>query len=155
MYDVYVSNDVLTKAEAHFTRQARQGLEAMGLLAGEPRTHEGKQYTFVEEYFTAQNNASSVYVRFSDAAFTDLVKQFHENKSKIIVGWMHSHPGYGCFMSHTDLATQEKYFPEPFHVALVADPLKTEKGRMLFRAYKASGKNYRETSYAIVERRMQ
>jgi len=152
MYDVYVSSEVLKKAGAHFTGQSQHGLEAMGLLAGEPRKHEGKEYTFVEEYFTAKNNASSVSVRFSDSAFADLVKQYREH-NKIIVGWMHSHPGYGCFMSHTDLATQEKYFPEPFHVALVADPTKTEQGRMVFRAYKASGKNYQELSYAIVERR--
>ena len=155
MYDVYVSYDAIKKAENHFVQQARTGKEAMGLLLGEPRTWKGKQYTFVEDYVTAQNNASSVSVKFSDAAFSDLVKQCREHGNKIIVGWKHSHPGYGCFMSHTDLATQEKYFYEPFHVAFVADPTKKENGRMLLRAYKASGKKYWEVSYAIVERRRQ
>ncbi|MEW5955377.1 MAG: Mov34/MPN/PAD-1 family protein [Candidatus Micrarchaeota archaeon] len=153
MYDVYVSNDALKKAEAHFTQQAAKGLEAMGLLLGEPRTWQGKEYTFVEEYFTAQNSASSVLVKFSENAFADLVRQYREHRGKIITGWLHSHPSFGCFMSRTDLATQEKFFPEPFHVALVADPTKKEGGRMLLRAYKAADGSYREVSYAVVERR--
>ena len=43
-----------------------------------------------------------------------------------VVGWYHSHPGYGCWMSGIDVNTQQlnqRHF-EPF-VALVIDPLRT------------------------------
>jgi 26S proteasome regulatory subunit N11 len=40
-----------------------------------------------------------------------------------IVGWYHSHPGYGIFMSETDMNTHSKLLQfSPFVIALVADP---------------------------------
>ena len=46
-----------------------------------------------------------------------------------IVGWYHSHPGYGIFMSETDLNTQSKLLQfSPFVIALVVDPEINEFG---------------------------
>ena len=46
-----------------------------------------------------------------------------------IVGWYHSHPGYGIFMSETDLATHGKLLQfSPFVIALVVDPEINEFG---------------------------
>jgi len=46
-----------------------------------------------------------------------------------IVGWYHSHPGYGVFMSETDLATHGKLLQfSPFVIALVVDPEINEFG---------------------------
>jgi proteasome lid subunit RPN8/RPN11 len=46
-----------------------------------------------------------------------------------IVGWYHSHPGFGLFMSETDLDTHGKLLQfSPFVVALVADPEINEFG---------------------------
>lgn len=46
-----------------------------------------------------------------------------------IVGWYHSHPGYGIFMSETDLDTHNKLLQfSPFVVALVVDPEANEFG---------------------------
>ncbi|KHJ81212.1 hypothetical protein OESDEN_19102, partial [Oesophagostomum dentatum] len=43
-----------------------------------------------------------------------------------VVGWYHSHPGYGCWLSGIDVATQSlnQQFQEPW-VAIVVDPLRT------------------------------
>lgn len=42
------------------------------------------------------------------------------NKSENIVGWYHSHPGYGCWLSGIDVNTQmlNQQYQDPF-VALV------------------------------------
>jgi len=46
-----------------------------------------------------------------------------------IVGWYHSHPGYGIFMSEIDLNTQSKLLQfSPFVIALVVDPEINEFG---------------------------
>ena len=46
-----------------------------------------------------------------------------------IVGWYHSHPGYGIFMSETDLTTHGKLLQfSPFVIALVVDPEINEFG---------------------------
>jgi proteasome lid subunit RPN8/RPN11 len=39
-----------------------------------------------------------------------------------IVGWYHSHPGLGVFLSARDLSTQRSFFANPWQIALVVDP---------------------------------
>ena len=43
-----------------------------------------------------------------------------------MVGWYHSHPGYGCWLSGIDCQTQmtQQMFQEPF-LAIVIDPHRT------------------------------
>ncbi|KAF8951178.1 COP9 signalosome complex subunit 5 [Haplosporangium bisporale] len=57
--------------------------------------------------------------------------QYMENIKKVgrlehAVGWYHSHPGYGCWLSGIDVNTQmqNQQFQDPF-VALVIDPNRT------------------------------
>ncbi|CAI7750720.1 unnamed protein product [Closterium sp. NIES-54] len=50
-----------------------------------------------------------------------------------VVGWYHSHPGYGCWLSGIDVSTQmlNQEFQEPF-LAVVIDPTRTvSAGKML------------------------
>jgi proteasome lid subunit RPN8/RPN11 len=41
----------------------------------------------------------------------------------VILGWYHSHPGYGIFLSEDDQFIHRNFFPAPFHVAIVVDPI--------------------------------
>ena len=43
-----------------------------------------------------------------------------------MVGWYHSHPGYGCWLSGIDVGTQstQQQYQEPF-LAIVVDPHRT------------------------------
>ncbi len=45
-----------------------------------------------------------------------------------IVGWYHSHPRFGIFLSAHDLAIQTTYFSQPWQVAYVFDPVQHERG---------------------------
>ena len=51
----------------------------------------------------------------------------HYPDSKII-GWHHTHPNLGVFLSSYDLFIQENFFDLPFQIAYVIDPLKNERG---------------------------
>jgi proteasome lid subunit RPN8/RPN11 len=42
--------------------------------------------------------------------------------SPVIVGWYHSHPGFGIFLSEHDVFIQRNFFREPFQLAYVVDP---------------------------------
>ncbi len=44
-----------------------------------------------------------------------------------IVGWYHSHPGFGAFFSSTDKKTQKDFFNQPFDIGLVVDPFRKEE----------------------------
>ena len=126
----------------------------MGLLVGEAFLHKGKPYTLIEDYVTATNDSTAISVRFSPEAFADLAKQYSsKHKGKLVVGWCHSHPGYGCFLSGTDLSTQRRYFSEPWHVAVVIDPLRSENGSPARKVFKLNSASYEEVSYAVIERR--
>ena len=44
-----------------------------------------------------------------------------------IVGWAHTHPGFGVFLSNFDKEQHERYFPEPWQIAYVMDNLSAER----------------------------
>ncbi len=62
-------------------------------------------------------------------------------------------PGYGCFLSSTDVATQENFFGEPFHFAVVVDPTKEEEGQVVKRAFRVEFGEPYEIPFAVVERK--
>lgn len=48
-----------------------------------------------------------------------------------IMGWYHSHPGMGVFMSETDKRTQQAFFSHPWCLSIVCDPVTHEIGYFL------------------------
>ncbi|XP_014598864.1 PREDICTED: COP9 signalosome complex subunit 5-like isoform X2 [Polistes canadensis] len=61
-----------------------------------------------------------------------------------VIGWYHSHPGYGCWLSGIDVATQllNQNFQDPF-VAIVIDPVQTiSAGKVCLGAFRTYPKNY-------------
>ncbi|CAI9727182.1 COP9 signalosome complex subunit 5 [Octopus vulgaris] len=62
-----------------------------------------------------------------------------------VIGWYHSHPGYGCWLSGIDVSTQmlNQQFQEPF-VAIVVDPVRTiSAGKVNMGAFRTYPKGYR------------
>lgn len=154
LYEAYVYKQALDAALDHAKTAAGQGLEAMGLFIGQPYTYQGTPYTLVHHYVTAPNNSTAVSVRFSPQAISQLAQQYaRHHKGKLITGWCHSHPSYGCFLSQTDVNTQRRFFSEPWHVAMVIDPLSKQGNSPLYRMFKLEGSTYRECSFAIIEPR--
>ena len=79
----------------------------------------------------------------------DILKK-KENKDNLLrLGWWHSHPDFGCFLSSVDLETQQSVFFQPYHVALVVDPIR--KDYKFFTLDKELKKGYKEISYAIIK----
>jgi COP9 signalosome complex subunit 5 len=61
-----------------------------------------------------------------------------------IIGWYHSHPGYGCWLSGIDVNTQKlnQSFQDPF-LAVVIDPNRTvAAGRVEIGAFRTYPENY-------------
>lgn len=54
-----------------------------------------------------------------------LDQQFPDDR---IVGWHHTHPGFGVFLSGYDLFIHRHYFSAPWQIALVVDPKSHELG---------------------------
>ena len=61
------------------------------------------------------------------------------------IGWYHSHPGYGCWLSGIDVSTQmlNQNFQDPF-VAIVVDPIRTiSAGKVNLGAFRTYPKGYK------------
>jgi proteasome lid subunit RPN8/RPN11 len=58
---------------------------------------------------------------------------------EMIVGWYHSHPGLGAFFSATDRRTQAAFFPHPYSVGWVLDPVLDDEAFFVGRESVAPG----------------
>ena len=55
----------------------------------------------------------------------------------MVVGWYHSHPGFGCWLSGVDISTQNSF--EQLNqraVAVVVDPVQSVKGKVVIDAFR-------------------
>lgn len=65
----------------------------------------------------------------------DMLKQ--TSRMEMVVGWYHSHPGFGCWLSGVDINTQQSF--EALNsraVAVVIDPVQSVKGKVVIDAFR-------------------
>jgi COP9 signalosome complex subunit 5 len=126
---------------------ARSGgdLEIMGLLQGKVEPH-----TFIimdafalpvvgTETRVNPGAESAEYI----ICYLELIKQVGKTENPI--GWYHSHPGYGCWLSGIDVTTQMTYqaYNEPW-LALVVDPKRTiNSNKVEVGAFRTYPKDYK------------
>lgn len=83
----------------------------------------------------------------------DRVRSYRETSQKALLGWYHTHPDLGIFLSETDLEkTHRVLFAEPFQVALVYDPVRHRAGYFFWEAPQiidASEAPWREFEIAV------
>jgi proteasome lid subunit RPN8/RPN11 len=110
--------------------------EVGGILVGQWCTDAEKegQFVVVEHAIPARHTKQgSVYLTFTQESILDFHDQIDTNyKGQRIVGWYHTHPRMGIFLSHYDTWLHNHFFPEPWQVALVIEPV-TEIGGFFVR----------------------
>ncbi|UCD01403.1 MAG: Mov34/MPN/PAD-1 family protein [Promethearchaeota archaeon] len=153
VFPVYIYDEVLDRIK-YFSNNSEK--EIFGYLIGNILKWNDKNYIIIEDQLYIENAVHSN--RFStsqikgkageyEKTFKEL-KRKRKNDNLRIVGWWHSHPDFGCFLSPTDLHTQEYFFPESYQVALVIDPIRDEF--KFFTLDKTSEKKYKAVSNAII-----
>jgi len=98
--------------------------ELGGVLIGTFHQWRGQLWIDVEAYVKAtrfQNTAASF--KFTHDSWSDITREKEKRfNDKPVVGWQHTHPGYGVFLSGMDMFIQNHFFNLPHQVALVVDP---------------------------------
>src|SRR5579872_2168144 len=118
--------------EAEVARRIRQHCrssmkaEVCGVLIGK---EEGNT-TVIEACIPGENAAQGgAHVTFTQDTWEHIYqikdKQYPDDR---IVGWYHSHPGFGVFLSDHDEFIQQNFFSSPQQVAWVFDPHSDEEG---------------------------
>lgn len=136
---VYISSLALLKMLKH--GRAGVPMEVMGLMLGE----------FVDDYtvrvidvFAMPQSGTGVSVEAVDPVFQakmlDMLKQ--TGRPEMVVGWYHSHPGFGCWLSGVDINTQQSFEAlSDRAVAVVVDPIQSVKGKVVIDAFRLINPN--------------
>lgn len=131
---IQISSLALLKMMKH--GRAGIPLEVMGLMLG----------VFVDEYnvrvvdvFAMPQSGTGVTVEAVDPVFQtkmmDILKA--TGRQEAVVGWYHSHPGFGCWLSSTDVSTQSEFEKLCKRaVAVVIDPVQSVKGKVVIDAFR-------------------
>ncbi|KAG9311580.1 JAB1/Mov34/MPN/PAD-1 ubiquitin protease-domain-containing protein, partial [Chiua virens] len=125
---------------------ARSGVphEIMGLMQGKVM---GNSLVIMDS-FALPVQGTETRVNAANEANEYMVTYIQESEKvkrlENAIGWYHSHPGYGCWLSGIDVDTQmnNQQFQDPF-VAVVIDPNRTiSAGRVDIGAFRTYPKDY-------------
>jgi proteasome lid subunit RPN8/RPN11 len=104
--------------------------EVCGILLGLPGEDERGPFVRVtralEGKHAAQSGASVTFTHETWEYIHGVIEA--EKLESVIVGWYHSHPGFGVFYSTHDTFIQQHFFSLPWQVGLVVDPSTGERG---------------------------
>ena len=125
---VYIKQEVYKALEKYALADVDH--ERGTIILGDYCEELGKKHVIVSNYIEAKyTDASASTLTFTHETW-DYVHKEHDGKfsDKKIVGWQHTHPGYGIFLSNYDLFIQENFFNLPFQIAYVIDPVQNIRG---------------------------
>jgi len=123
----FIKQHVLKEIREHANADTHN--ECGGVLVGNYYIHEGIPFLLIEGYIRAKGASSPGSFRFTVEALQEIDKIRQAKFPKhLTIGWCHSHPGYGIFLSVPDKDIQRNIFNKPYHIAFVIDPVKKQEG---------------------------
>ncbi len=136
-FRVYFDPKIHDRIAAHAAEKLT--LEICGVLLGHWQRDEEGPFVLVNEAIRAdkaQSNAGDV--TFTHDAWNDIHREMDTKYTdRQIVGWYHSHPNFGIFLSDRDCFIHEHFFNSPGQVAYVVDPVNGVEGVFCWRNGKA------------------
>jgi proteasome lid subunit RPN8/RPN11 len=124
--DVLMDEPPLRAAQAHALSSPNR--EVAGVLVGPPpeKQPDGRYVVHVMDTIIAKHTvmqgASVTYTPESWRYMNDKLRERYPDETAVMVGWYHTHPGFGIFLSGMDQFIHQNFFTQIWHVALVLDP---------------------------------
>src|SRR5438128_9366800 len=121
---VNIEGEVLRQIRQHARSNSKT--EVCGVLIGE----ENGNGVSISARIPGLNAAQAgTYVTFTQDTWEHIYKiKDKQYPDQRIVGWYHSHPGFGVFLSDHDTFIHKNFFASPGQVAWVFDPHSDEEG---------------------------
>jgi proteasome lid subunit RPN8/RPN11 len=128
--------------EIHLHGQGSNDIEVCGVLIGTGYRDASGPYLLVEHCIRGNGaKARSTNVTFTADTWAFIQEIMdREYADKKMIGWYHTHPGFGIFLSDMDVFICDNFFNLPWQVAFVYDPLSGEEGNFIWK----TGKPQRE-----------
>ena len=132
----YPSSDfrVYVRPEAHDHMlqhsQTNTSIELCGMLIGEVLKDDFGPFVIVDEMVEGEHaDGSSAGVTFTQDTWAHIFRELDVNHpGKRIIGWYHTHPVFGIFLSSMDTFIHGNFFNLPWQIAYVVDPLARTEG---------------------------
>lgn len=125
---VYIKQDVYKALEELAASDTTKELGS--IILGDYCQEHDKTHVVISEFIEAKyTDASASTLTFTHETWDYVHSEHEENFPECkIIGWQHTHPNYGIFLSNYDLFIQENFFNLPFQVAYVIDPIQNLRG---------------------------
>ena len=127
-FRVWISPEAHKRVLKHSVTDTR--IELCGVLVGSLRKDDFGPFAIIDEMIEgkyAENRGTQV--TFTHDTWEHIYRVLdNEFPDKQILGWYHTHPGFGIFLSSMDLFIHKNFFDLPHQVAFVVDPLSGEDG---------------------------
>ena len=126
--NIYIHQRVY--AQIHKFAANKTENEHGGILVGRVLNEMGKENTIIEGFIEAKYNAATpTTLTFTHETWDYFHSEINRKyKDKKIVGWIHTHPNFGIFLSENDRFIQQNFFTDANQVAYVVDPIQNDEG---------------------------
>ena len=126
--NIYIAQSVYTTV--HRFTEGKTVNESGGMLIGSIIEEFGKTNIVIVGFIEAKYcEATPTTLKFThetwDYCHKEMGKKYPGQK---IVGWIHTHPNFGIFLSEYDKFIQENFFKEDYEIAYVVDPIQEIEG---------------------------
>ncbi len=125
---VYISQK--TYKTIHKFARNKTSVESGGMLLGKVLEEFGKTNIIIDGFVEAKySEATPTTLKFTHETWDYVHKEIAKKHSgKKILGWIHTHPDFGIFLSEYDKFIHQNFFSEENQVAYVVDPIQDIEG---------------------------
>ena len=130
--NIYILQSVYKEIHK-FTRNKTTN-ESGGMLVGTILEEFGKTNIIISGFVEAKYcEATPTTLKFTHETWEYVHKEIEKkHPEKKIVGWIHTHPDFGIFLSEYDKFIHQNFFNEDYQVAYVVDPIQKIEGFYLW-----------------------
>jgi len=126
---IYVDLDVMRDMEAHALTNT--DVELGGVLLGwQAKDEAGQPFVQIVDSLRAEHyQATRGSFKFTHETWSEITRRREKLHPELqLVGWYHTHPGWGIFLSEMDRFICDHFFAASEDVALVIDPRQQTRG---------------------------
>jgi proteasome lid subunit RPN8/RPN11 len=130
--DIILEEPALRATQAHALSSLSR--EVAGVLLGPPpeKQPDGRYVVHIFDTIIAKHTvmkgASVTYTPESWRYMNDRLQEKYPDGTAVMVGWYHTHPGFGIFLSGMDQFIHQNFFTQIWHIAQVLDPVARTSG---------------------------
>ena len=143
---LFAPEHVISEMLDHADDGLDENKEIMGLIIGTFYRDDMGVYAIADRVVTSRLIANPIRVQFDKDSLEELFDSIELADGESVIGWYHSHLDIGCFMSETDVKTQDGIFGGECGFAVVIDPVRKE-----LKIFDSTPKEPKEVDMVIIE----